>query len=200
MKEKTREKTFCKPELKVILYGVGSIGSSIANLLLKKRGVKIVGAIDSSPKKIGLDLGELIGTEKTLGIEVSNNLKKLLSEVKVDIAIHATSSFLTSVHTELVELIKNNVNIISTCEELSYPQIADKDITSELNDLAKEHGVTVLGTGVNPGFLMDTLVITLTGVCQDIKHIKVERVLDATKRRIPFQKKIGAGLTTEEFR
>jgi 4-hydroxy-tetrahydrodipicolinate reductase len=60
--------------------------------------------------------------------------------------------------------------------------------------------MSFLGTGINPGFLMDTLVITLTGVCQKINKIKVERVMNAATRRIPFQKKVGAGLTLAEFR
>ena len=200
MKKEDRKKVFEAPEVKVLLYGVGAIGSSIAILLLKKRGVKIVGAIDTDPDKVGRDLGEVIGTERPLGITVSNNPDKILLEVKADIAVHATSSHLRNVYPQLVALIKNGVNVISTCEELSYPYVSDPDLAAELDKLAKEHDVTVLGTGINPGFLMDTLAITLTGVCQEVKSIRIERVIDAAKRRIPFQRKIGAGLTVEEFK
>ncbi len=188
-----------RPELRVILYGVGSIGSQIARLLLKKKGLKIVGAVDASPEKIGKDLGEVIGAERSLGVSVSGDPERLLSTVDADIAVHATSSFLRDVYPQLVSLIKHEVNVISTCEELSYPYVANASLASNLDRLAREHGVTVLGTGINPGFLMDTLPIVLSGVCQEVRRIKIERVIDAAKRRLPFQKKIGAGLTPEEF-
>jgi len=200
MTEHSRETESIRPELKVILYGVGSIGSQIARLLLRKKGFRIVGAIDASPEKIGKDLGEVIGAEETLGVSVSGDSENLLSNVDAEIALHATSSFLKDAYPQLVQLIKHDVNVISTCEELSYPYVADESLAFNLDRLAKEHGVTVLGTGVNPGFLMDTLPITLSGVCQEVKHIKIERVIDAAKRRLPFQKKIGAGLTPEEFK
>jgi hypothetical protein len=189
-----------KPKLKVVLYGVGSIGSSIAKLLIKKKGVKIVGAVDTLPSKVGRDLGLIIGAEEPLGVVVTKNLEPLFSEVKPDIAVHATSSFLKDVCPQLEELIRHGVNVVSTCEELSYPYVSNSGLAAKLDKLAKKYEVTVLGTGINPGFLMDTLPITLTSVCQEIKHIQVERVMDAAGRRVPFQKKIGAGLTVEEFR
>ena len=114
-----------RPELKVILYGIGSIGSQIARLLLRKKGLKIVGAIDASPKKIGKDLGELIGTERPLGVIVSRDSERLLSSIEADIAVHATSSFLKDVYPQLSQLIEHDVNVVSTCEELSYPYVAD---------------------------------------------------------------------------
>ena len=188
------------PEVRAVLYGAGSIGSSIARLLLIKEGIKIVGAIDAAPSKAGRDLGELIGAGEALGVIVSDSPDRLLSEVKADIAVHATSSFLKDVCPQLAELVQHKVNVVSTCEELAYPYVSDAKLAAELDELARTYGVTVLGTGINPGFLMDTLAIALTGVCQEVEHIKVERVIDAGKRRTPFQKKIGAGLTLEEFR
>ncbi|HIE18761.1 TPA: hypothetical protein EYP75_03445, partial [Candidatus Bathyarchaeota archaeon] len=186
--------------IKVLMYGVGAIGSQIVRLLLRKKGLKIVGAIDASPKKTGKDLGEVIGMKKPLGVVVSGDSKRLLSSVDVDVAIHATSSFLKDVYPQLIHLIEHSVNVISTCEELSYPYVTDTSLASNLDTLARKYGVSVLGTGINPGFLMDTLPIALSGVCQEVKSIKVERVIDAAKRRLPFQKKIGAGLTSEEFK
>jgi len=200
MKKETEEAVSRGPEVRVLLYGVGAMGCSIARLLLKKKGVEIVGAIDTAPEKAGRDLSEVIGVGKPLGILVSNDPDILLSEVEADIAVHATSSFLEDVYPQLVKLIQHSVDVVSTCEELSYPYISDVDLAAKLDKLAKENGVTVLGTGINPGFVMDTLVITLTAVCQEVRHIKVERVMDAAKRRTPFQKKIGVGLTPEEFK
>ncbi|MEM2320652.1 MAG: hypothetical protein QXS79_02040 [Candidatus Bathyarchaeia archaeon] len=184
-------------EIRVILVGVGYIGSEIAKTLLRKRGVRIVGAVDSSPEKAGKDLGDVIGIKEKMGIIVQRDIADL--NVSADIAIHATTSFLDEAYPQIVEIIKRGFNIISTCEELSYPYIVNEDIAKAIDKLAKEHRVTVLGSGINPGFLMDTLVITLTAICQDIKRIVAERIIDASKRRPSFQRKIGAGLSLEEF-
>jgi len=189
-----------KPKLKVVLYGVGWIGGSIAKLLITKKGLRIVGAIDSAPSKVGRDLGTVIGAKKLLGVVVTNDVEKLFSEVKPDIVVHATSSFLKDVYSQIEEIVKHGANVVSTCEELSYPYVSNRDLAAKLDELAKKFGVTVLGTGINPGFVMDTLPIALSSVCQEIRHIMVERVMDAGGRRAPFQKKIGVGLTVEEFK
>lgn len=187
-------------KVRIVLFGVGAIGSLVGKFLLEKEGVEIVGAVDVSMEKVGKDLGEVLGLERKVGVEVSESVDHVFSRVKPDIAIHATSSFLKDVHPQLVALIKNGVNVISTCEELVNPYYTDPVIAREIDALAKEYGVTVLGAGVNPGFLMDTLVLTLTAVCQKIERIEAVRVLNAASRRLPFQKKIGAGLTVKEFR
>jgi 4-hydroxy-tetrahydrodipicolinate reductase len=182
-------------EIRVVLVGVGAIGSEISKLILRRKGIRIVGAID--PDKAGKDLGEVIGLGKPLGITILKSIDELKTEA--EIAIHATTSFLDKAYPQIVNLIKRCLNVISTCEELSYPYIVSKEISKSLDEMAKRHGVAVLGTGINPGFLMDTLVITLTAMCQDIERISAERVIDAAKRRLPFQVKIGAGLSVEEF-
>jgi len=187
-------------KVRVILYGVGAVGSLIARELLRRNGVEVVGAVDFAEEKVGKDLGNVIGLDKRLGITISNDIKTALSKVDADIVVQATSSFLKDVYPQIVEIIEKGVNVVSTCEELSYPYAKDPQIAEKIDRLAKEHRVTVLATGINPGFLMDTLVIVLTGVCQSIKRIEVKRVMNAATRRAPFQKKIGAGLTVEEFK
>ncbi|MDH5793280.1 MAG: hypothetical protein OEZ18_01790 [Candidatus Bathyarchaeota archaeon] len=187
-------------KVRVVLYGVGAVGSLIAKFLLEKEGVDIVGAVDLAKDKVGKDLGEVLGIERKLGIKVSADADALFSKVKADIAIHATSSFLKDTSPQIASIIKHGIKVISTCEELTYPYYTESEIAKKLDTLAKKHNVTVLGTGINPGFLMDTFVITLTAVCQKIEKIKAIRVMNAATRRLPFQKKIGAGLTVEEFR
>jgi 4-hydroxy-tetrahydrodipicolinate reductase len=186
--------------VRVVLYGAGAVGSRIARFLLEKKGIEIVGAIDVAKDKVGRDLGEVLGIDKHLGVTVSDNVDAVLSKVKADIAVHATSSFLKDVYPQLEGIITHGVNVVSTCEELSYPYVTNLELAKKLDKLAKNHEVTVLGTGINPGFLMDTLVIALTGVCQKVNKIKVTRLMNAGTRRIPFQKKIGAGLTVDEFK
>jgi len=187
-------------EVRVVLYGVGAVGSLIAKSILEKKGVKIVGAIDVAKEKVGKDLGKVLGLNRKIGIKVSSDVDAVLSKTKPDIAIHATSSYLKDTYPQIASIVKHGVNVISTCEELSYPYYSEPKIAKELDKVAKKHDVTVLGTGINPGFLMDTLVITLTAACQKIEKIEVVRVMDAAKRRLPFQKKIGAGLTVEDFK
>ena len=185
--------------VKAVLFGVGAVGSLIAKFLLEKEGVKIVGAIDVAKDKVGRDLGDVLGLARKLGIPVSEDVDSVLSKADVDIVVHTTTSFLKDTYPQIVSIIKHGVNVVSTCEELSYPFFSEPELAERLNTLAKEHGATVLGTGINPGFLMDSLVITLTTVCQKIERIEAFRVMDAATRRLPFQKKIGAGLTLEEF-
>ncbi len=187
-------------EIKAILYGVGAVGSFIAKFLLEKEGIKIVGAIDVAKDKVGKDLGEIIGTQRKVGVKISNSLKTVLSNTEADIAIHATSSFLKDTYAQIALIVEHGLNVVSTCEELSYPYVSEPKLAEELDALAKEHDVTVLGTGINPGFLMDTLLITLTAACEKIQKIEAARIMNAGTRRLPFQKKIGAGLTAKQFR
>lgn len=186
-------------EIKVAIYGMGEIGKRVVRALSEKKGVKIVGAIDIAESKIGRDVGELAGLDRKLGVVVSPDADKVLGETKPDVVIHMTQSYFKKVYPQLVKIIEYGANIVSTCEELSYPYIVDEKLAKKLDSLAKEHGVTILGTGINPGFLMDTLVITLTGACVKVNRIKVTRVINASTRREPFQRKIGASLSVEEF-
>jgi len=187
-------------EIKVILIGLGPIGRQIAKGILEKKGMRIVGAVDIAEDIVGKDLGELLELGKPLGVVVTNDAERLISRVKADIAIIATKSYLKDVYPQIALCIKASINVISTCEELSYPYYKYPELSSEIDELAKKHGVTVLGTGINPGYLMDTLPITLTGACQKVKSIKVTRMMNSSKRRISYQKKIGTGLSPEEFR
>jgi hypothetical protein len=187
-------------KIRIVLYGVGAVGALIAKFLLQKEGLEIVGAVDTDENKVNKDLGEVLNLQKRLGITVCKDADMVLGSTKPDVAVHATSSFLRDTYPQIVAIVKNGVNVVSTCEELSYPYSADPRLSEELDSLARKHDVTVLGTGVNPGFLMDTLVITLTAPCQRIDKIEATRVMNAATRRLPFQKKIGAGLTIQEFR
>jgi 4-hydroxy-tetrahydrodipicolinate reductase len=187
-------------KVRVVLYGVGAMGSRIAQFLLEKEGVEIVGAIDIAKDKVGKDLGEILQTNKKLGVVISDDLKRVLSKCRADLVVHATSSYLKDVYPQIAPLAQYGVNVISTCEELSYPFATEPELAKKLDALGIKYGVTFLGTGINPGFLMDTLVITLTGACQRVDEIWAERVIDASKRRVPFQKKIGAGLSVSEFK
>jgi 4-hydroxy-tetrahydrodipicolinate reductase len=186
-------------KIRVVLFGVGAIGSNIARFLLEKKGVEIVGSIDIAKDKVGKDLGEVLGISRQLGVVISNDPKTILCKACADIVVHTTSSHFKDVYSQIAPLAEYGVNVISTCEELVYPFVSEPELAKKLDALGMKYGVTFLGTGINPGFLMDTLVITLTGVCQRVDRIEVERIMNAATRRVPFQKKIGAGLSVKEF-
>lgn len=187
-------------KIRVVCYGIGAVGSRIARFMLEKEGLQIVAAIDTDKNKVGKDLGELLEINKKLGVVVSDDVDKVLSKACCDVVVHATGSYLQDVYPQIAPLAKYGVNVISTCEELSYPFLSEPDLAKKLDALGLKYAMTFLGTGVNPGFLMDTLVIALTGACQEIERIRAERVMNAATRRVPFQRKIGAGLTVDEFK
>lgn len=188
-------------KVKVVSYGVGVIGRRLASHLLTKEGVEIVGAVDINPQIVGKDLGEVLGGDK-LGVVISDDADKVISTTKPHIVCHTTMSYLKQTFDQFKQILNHGVNCISTCEELSYPYDTEEgaEYAEKLDKLAKENGCTLLGTGINPGFLMDTLPIVLTGPCTRVEDIYITRQMDAATRRIPFQKKIGAGLTVEEFK
>jgi hypothetical protein len=189
-----------KKKIRAIQYGIGPIGASIVKLLREKESVDIVGAIDTDPSKIGKDLAEVVGaSDGPWGVKVSGDAKGVL-EQSADVVMHTTSSSLPKVVDQLLACLDVGSCVVSTCEELSYPYRTHPELSAKLDKAAKDNGVALVGTGVNPGFVMDKLVITLAGVSQRINHVKALRVVDASKRRLPLQKKIGAGLTVEEFR
>jgi 4-hydroxy-tetrahydrodipicolinate reductase len=189
-----------KKKIRAIQYGVGPIGASIARLMREKQAIEICGAIDSDPAKVGRDLGEVVGaTDAPWGVKISSDAKDVL-EQGADVVIHSTSSSLAKVMEQLLACIEAQACIVSTCEELSYPYRTHPDLAAQLDSAAKEMGVALVGTGVNPGFVMDKLVVTLAAVSQRIEHAKALRIVDASTRRLPLQKKIGAGMSVEEFR
>jgi len=187
-------------KIQVACYGLGAVGSLIAKFLLQKEGIQIAGAIDISRDKVGKDLGEVLELNRKLGIMVSNDVENVMAKAKCNVVVHATGSYLKDVYEQIAPLAKYRADVISTCEELAYPYVSEPALARKLDALGIKYGVTFLGTGINPGFLMDTLVITLTGLCQRVDKVKVERVINAATRRVPFQKKIGAGLTLNEFK
>jgi 4-hydroxy-tetrahydrodipicolinate reductase len=184
--------------IKVVQMGLGPIGNKATQYLLERRNLEIVGAIDLDPAKAGKDVAALAGLAP-IGVTVSSDMDRVLKGKKVDVVVLTTTSTMTGIMGQLTSLLPYGVNIVSSCEELSYPWVTQPDMAKQIDELAKKHQVSVLANGVNPGFLMDFLPLAMTGVCRTVRKITVERIQDATFRRIPFQKKIGAGCTQAQF-
>jgi hypothetical protein len=197
---KNEREVTVRKKIRVVQYGVGPIGASIARLAREKASIEIVGAIDNDPLKAGRDLGEVAGAaDAPWGVAISTDAAAVLAK-PVDVVIHSTSSYLASVMDQLLGCLGAGCCIVSTCEELAYPFRKHPELAKQLDAAAQEEGVALVGTGVNPGFVMDKLVLTLSAVARRVDSAKATRVVDASKRRLPLQKKIGAGMTPEEFR
>jgi 4-hydroxy-tetrahydrodipicolinate reductase len=141
----------------------------------------------------------VIGLSRRLGISVRDDLRRALRDGRPDIVVHCTSSSLKAVKPQFAALLAARIPIVSTTEELSYPWYSNRRLARDVDALARKARVAVLGTGVNPGFAMDALPIMITAVCERVERITVNRVQDARIRRLPFQQKIGSGLTRAEF-
>ncbi|MBT6447274.1 MAG: hypothetical protein HOK38_00865 [Flavobacteriaceae bacterium] len=187
--------------IKVIQIGFGPLGVQTAKFIAKKSTIKTVAVVDNDPDLYNKNINDF-SSDLDNKICISNSVNEALKNIneKPDVAIITTVSSLKEIYNQINEVVKHNINIISTCEELSYPWKTDPALSKKLNDLCKLNNVACLGTGVNPGFLMDYLPSVLSTVCKEINKIKIYRVQDASFRRIPFQKKIGAGLDLSEFK
>lgn len=186
-------------KIKVIIYGCGVMGRKIAEAIQNKSSLTIVGAVDIAPELTGLDLGELFENQVKTGVQISDNPEKLLAETEADVAVLTTTSYLPDVKDQIFTCLKAGLNVVSTCEELSFPWKRHPQLAQEIQAEAQRAGKTVVGTGINPGFLMDFLPLTLTSPCLKVNSIKVTRMMNSARRRLPFQKKVGTGLTPEEF-
>ncbi len=185
--------------IRVLVLGTGQMGSAIARLLLQKQGLQLVGAYARRAERAGLDVGRAIGLNRDLGLPVYVDLPSLIRDTEPDLAIQATCSKLIDARDEISVLANHSVSVISIAEEMAYPAAKFPEFTEKLHRLALANGVSVLGTGINPGFVLDLLVIALTGVCADIQSIFARRVNDLSPYGPSVLKSQGVGLSIDEF-
>lgn len=186
--------------IRVVQMGLGAVGCGIAQAALGRSQLQVVGAIDVDPAKVGRDLGEILGAADSLGVPVAASLAEVLRSHPVDVVLQATGSHIPDVAGQLKDIAAAGCNVVSTCEELAYPWLRHPELAREIDAKARECGITILGTGVNPGFVMDTLVLVATAVSSDIRSIESTRVVAARERRLALQQKIGSGMAEAEFR
>ncbi|HXH25840.1 MAG TPA: hypothetical protein VNI78_11355 [Vicinamibacterales bacterium] len=186
--------------IRVLHVGLGPIGAAAARQVASRRGFQIVGAVDVDPHKVGRDVGDVIELGRRLRMTVQSEIGRTIRAAKPDVALFCTSSSLRAVAPYFEEALRHRVPIVTTTEEAAYPAPHNRRLVRRLDEAARKAKVAILGTGVNPGFTMDALPIALSAVCERVDRIEVIRVQDARVRRLPFQQKIGAGLTVEQFR
>ena len=184
--------------INTVHVGIGPLGQMVLRYTVERGCFNIVGAVDPDSEKAGKDLGQLCGIDP-LGITIRDNLAEAINGQSVDVALVTTVSSIVALESQVDELASAKLNIVSTCEELFFPWNTNPEVAKRIDEVCRQNGVACVGTGVNPGYLMDLLPTVLTGLCQDVRKVEVWRIQDASVRRIPFQQKIGAGLTPEEF-
>jgi hypothetical protein len=185
--------------IRVLLYGLGPIGVLVARQLATRDGFRIVGAVDVDPAKVGQDVGDIAGLERPLRVRIVPDARHAIKKSKPDVVVLCTASSIRGVMPQIEGVLKAKVAIVTTTEELSYPVRRNAGLAKRIDAMAKRARVAVLSTGVNPGFVMDSLPIMLTVACERIESVSVSRVQDARTRRLPFQQKIGAGLSRQQF-
>ncbi len=186
-------------DIKIGLCGLGSIGKAAARLLIDHRsGFSLAGAITKAPEDIGRTLGEVVGSSRTADIVVGSELDELLA-LKPDIIVYATGSFLKETTDDVIACASAGVNVVSPCEELAFPFSRDADAAARIDAAAKSGGATVLGTGVNPGFIFDTFLIAASGCSWDVESITGRRVVDVAGFGQNIHRRLGIGYTPEEF-
>jgi 4-hydroxy-tetrahydrodipicolinate reductase len=185
--------------IRVLHVGLGPTGAAVARQVADRKGLKSVGAVEIDPAIVGRDLGDVIDLGRALRITVVDNLKKAVKAGKPDVAVLSTGASMKKALPLFEDVLKLRVPIVSTTGELAYPTRANMRYARTIHQAAKKAKVAVLGTGVNPGFAMDALPIALTGVCERVDAIRVERIEDARQRHLSFQQRVGAGLTREQF-
>src|SRR3984893_5062159 len=180
------------------LGGLGTVGSAVARLLLDLRGeVEVVGAATQNQPDIGRPLHEVVGSSKP-GPAVVGSLEELV-EARPQVVVLATGSFIAEVQPQVLTCVKGGANVVSPCEELAFPFRRFREAAAAIDAAAHECGVTVLGTGLNPGLIFDSLVGAASGACWDVRAIRGRRVVDTTGCGENIHRRLGIGYTLEEF-
>ena len=186
--------------LKVVHCGLGPIGQSIARMVLAEDVFSVAGAMDPSADYAGKDLGTALGLARKVRVKVEGDPDRFFKKAKADVAILCTSSSARAVKPQVLALVQRGMHVVTTCEELAHPTTEHDAVAREISRAAEKKKVSVLATGVNPGYAMDALPLMLTASCSEVRRVNVTRIVDAGTRRLPLQRKVGAGLNLSQFR
>jgi len=187
-------------KIKVAQFGLGPIGLETLKLAATKPWAQVVGGIDIDPAKIGKNLGELTGIQALERGRVYGSLRELLAHAKPDVVFHTAVSRFRDAFPQIEPMARQGISVVSSCEELLFPRLREPGLAAKLDRVCKRAGARVVGTGVNPGFVMDLLPVCMTGVSREVRAVHVQRVVNASTRRAPLQKKIGSGWPPAKFR
>ncbi len=183
---------------RVLIWGIGAMGSGIAKDILQKKEFELVGVIETAREELdGKNLGDYLGIKSD--IKISSKADKTISALDPDLVVIATTSFVPMVFPMIKSAVENHANVITLAEEMAYPWVDYPEFSNRMDSMAKKHNVSILGTGINPGFVLDTLILSLTGTCLDVKKIKAQRVNDLSPFGAEVMRTQGVGTSVKEF-
>lgn len=189
--------------VKVIIWGFGSMGKGMGNMLLQKEGIDIVGVIDGWDKQAGKGIFEILGKEypgkEDVKITFVDDKAEIIKPGAADVVLLATDSFTAKAYDKIEFILKNKINCITTAEQMAYPQAQEPELAEKMDKIAKENGVSVLGTGINPGLIMDYLVLVLSGACESVDHVTARRVNSLSPFGPAVMEEQGVGFTVDRF-
>ena len=186
-------------KIKVIIWGFGAMGKGMASMLVNKKGVEIVGVCDLSPDLVGKNVYDFLNTTHESELLISNNIDQILGTTQADVCLLCTDSFVKGAYDKIIKIVSHKINCISTAEEMAYPKANEPELAKQMDLIAKAHGVTILGTGINPGFIMDLLVLALSGVMADVTHIEAKRINSLSPFGPAVMHEQGVGITINEY-
>lgn len=186
--------------IRVVHAGAGPVGCRVINLILQRPELTLVGVVDADPSKIGQPLEEFVSQAAKLKLKISGDTTACIKESSAAALTHTTVSYLPDCIDHLREIARTGVAAVSSTEELLFPWLRHPKWAAELDQLCQASGTRILGTGINPGFLMDLLPVVAAAPCERVRSVRANRVVNAATRRGPLQKKVGAGLTKEQFK
>jgi 4-hydroxy-tetrahydrodipicolinate reductase len=186
--------------VKAIIWGLGAMGSGIAEMLLKKKGVDIAGVAGREGKQ-GKSMYDFLSVKRgNRPDSIIGSPEEVIKEKSADVVLLCTDSFTRKAFDRIKFILEKKINCITSAEEMAYPAAREPELAKELDRIAKANGVSVLGTGINPGLIMDLLAILWTGCCRDVEHITARRVNSLSPFGPAVMEEQGIGLTAEEFR
>jgi 4-hydroxy-tetrahydrodipicolinate reductase len=183
--------------IKVAVWGTGMMGQGLLGYILDRpKDVELVGAIVTSPAKEGKPVGELLGRD--CDIRMTTDAAAVLAK-KPDVVCVCTQSNLHEVSEQVEACVTAGANVLCIAEKLAFPWASDPDWAERFEDLAMDHDVSILGTGINPGFILDALIVAWSSICLRIDRIEAERVNDLSPFGPTVMQSQGVGTTVEEF-
>ncbi|MDO4567740.1 MAG: 2,4-diaminopentanoate dehydrogenase [Clostridia bacterium] len=187
--------------VKVAIWGFGAMGGGVAEVLLSKKGVDVVSVCDIHPNRVGKSIFELLGVERgdRADVVVNPNITQVVRSGLCDVCVIATDSFTRKAFDKIKFVVERGVNVVSTAEEMSYPRAQEPELAAEIDRLAKENGVSVLGTGINPGLMMDLLAICLSGCMTDVRKVTCRRVNSLSPFGPAVMEEQGVGMSVDKF-
>ncbi|MDR0357324.1 MAG: dihydrodipicolinate reductase, partial [Clostridiales Family XIII bacterium] len=186
--------------VKVIIWGLGAMGSGMAEMLLKKKGADIVG-VAGRPGKVGKSMYDFLSVERGDRPDIIIGAPEdVITEKAADVVLLCTDSFTRKGFDRIKFILENKINCVTSAEEMAYPQAQEPELAKQLDEIAKANGVSLLGTGINPGLIMDLLVVIMTGCCEEVDHIVSRRVNSLSPFGPAVMEEQGIGITPDAFR